>query len=330
MSKIGLSRHSGAEKRRSLRSFSSAAGAAVTPPSILPQVSSPFAQAWAPALISAIGSSLALMLGEAEGRRGPGRERLPFFRLLRPDLHQHLLRAAHDQRPVLPVLQRRDCRTCFRIVRHASNVGLMQVLPQIPTALVLLDYFGIAVFAISGALLAAEKTADLGHLHLLRGGDGRRRRNPARPADRRASILGPHQRDAADLHRRGARHVVRRQAHDRHARCCGSMPAGLGAYATYGAAKAMAFGVAPVPAFVMGVLTACAGGIIRDVLANQPSILMRPELYVTAAALASGLFVGLTLLGTPVWMAAVVSAVAGFALRGTAIARGLSLPAYGD
>ena len=106
--------------------------------------------------------------------------------------------------------------------------------------------------------------------------------------------------------------------------------AGLGAYATYGAAKAMAFGVAPVPAFVMGVLTACAGGIIRDVLANQPSILMRPELYVTAAALASGLFVGLTLLGTPVWMAAVVSAVAGFALRGTAIARGLSLPAYGD
>ena len=38
----------------------------------------------------------------------------------------------------------------------------------------------------------------------------------------------------------------------------------------------------------MGVLTACAGGIIRDVLAGEPSILMRPELYVTAAALAAG------------------------------------------
>ena len=42
----------------------------------------------------------------------------------------------------------------------------------------------------------------------------------------------------------------------------------------------------------MGVLTACAGGIIRDVLAGEPSILMRRELYVTAAALSAGLFVG--------------------------------------
>ena len=71
--------------------------------------------------------------------------------------------------------------------------------------------------------------------------------------------------------------------------------AGLAAYATYGAAKALGYGVAPVPAFAMGVLTACAGGIIRDVLAGEPSILMRPELYVTAAALAAGLLVGLTL-----------------------------------
>src|ERR1700750_208400 len=39
--------------------------------------------------------------------------------------------------------------------------------------------------------------------------------------------------------------------------------AGMAAYATYGSAKALAYGVAPVPAFVMGVLTACAGGIIR-------------------------------------------------------------------
>jgi len=37
----------------------------------------------------------------------------------------------------------------------------MAVPPQIPTALVLLDYFGIAVFAISGALLAAEKKQTL-------------------------------------------------------------------------------------------------------------------------------------------------------------------------
>ena len=56
---------------------------------------------------------------------------------------------------------------------------------------------------------------------------------------------------------------------------------GLASYATYGAAKALNYGVAPVPAFAMGVMTACVGGIIRDVLAGEPSILMRPELYVT-------------------------------------------------
>jgi uncharacterized membrane protein YeiH len=80
----------------------------------------------------------------------------------------------------------------------------------------------------------------------------------------------------------------------------------------------------------MGVLTACVGGIVRDVLAGEPSILMRPELYVTAAALASGLFVGLTLLGASVGAAAMVAIVAGFALRGLAIARGWSLPTYRD
>ena len=96
---------------------------------------------------------------------------------------------------------------------------------------------------------------------------------------------------------------------------------GLAAYATYGAAKALTFGVAPVPAFAMGVLTACLGGIIRDVLAGEPSILMRPELYVTAAALASGLYVGLTLAGAPPGLAALVAGLAGFSLRGAAIAQ---------
>ncbi len=74
---------------------------------------------------------------------------------------------------------------------------------------------------------------------------------------------------------------------------------GLVAYATYGAAKGLAYGVAPVPAFGMGVLTACFGGIIRDLLAEEPSILLRPELYITAAALSSGSTVAFTLCGLP-------------------------------
>ena len=103
---------------------------------------------------------------------------------------------------------------------------------------------------------------------------------------------------------------------------------GLAAYATYGAAKGLAFGVAPMPAMGMGVLTACLGGIIRDVLAGQPSILMRAELYVTAAALSAALMVALLLLGLPATLAGAVAAIAGFALRAGAIWKGWSLPAY--
>ncbi len=103
---------------------------------------------------------------------------------------------------------------------------------------------------------------------------------------------------------------------------------GLAAYATFGAAKALAYGVAPLPAIAMGVLTGCLGGILRDVLAGRPSILMRPELYVTAAALSAALVVGLLLVDVPTMVAGPVAAAAGFALRALAIAKGLRLPAY--
>ncbi len=103
---------------------------------------------------------------------------------------------------------------------------------------------------------------------------------------------------------------------------------GLAAYAVFGAAKALDVGIPPVPAALMGVLTACFGGIIRDVLAGEPSILMRPELYVTAAALASGLYVMLTLAGMDAFAAAMVAAAAGFTLRAAAIRWKLRLPAY--
>lgn len=103
---------------------------------------------------------------------------------------------------------------------------------------------------------------------------------------------------------------------------------GLAAYAVFGSWKALAYGVPPLSAAAMGVFTACLGGIIRDVLAGEPSILLRPELYVTAAALSAGLFILLTLLGVPLLAAAGLAALAGFALRALAIHRGLALPSY--
>src|SRR3712207_5609805 len=104
---------------------------------------------------------------------------------------------------------------------------------------------------------------------------------------------------------------------------------GLAAYTSFGAAKGLAFGVAPIPAIGMGVLTACLGGIIRDVLAGEPSTLLRPELYVTAAALSAGLTVTLLLLGVPGAIAGPAAALAAFALRGAAIRWNISLPSYG-
>lgn len=104
--------------------------------------------------------------------------------------------------------------------------------------------------------------------------------------------------------------------------------AGLAAYSAFGAAKALGYGVPPIPAAMMGVVTACAGGIIRDLLAGEPSILMRPELYVTAAALAASLQVCLTLAGLPTFAAGLIAAAAGFGLRAAAIHWKLGLPAY--
>ncbi len=83
---------------------------------------------------------------------------------------------------------------------------------------------------------------------------------------------------------------------------------GLAAYTVFGAAKALDAGIPPFAAALMGVVTACMGGIIRDVVAGVPSIILRPELYVTAAALASGSFVGATLLGVPAPLPALIGA----------------------
>jgi uncharacterized membrane protein YeiH len=199
-----------------------------------------------------------------------------------------------------------------------------------PTALVYLDYFGIAVFAVSGALLAAEKRQTLVTFFffaVITGVGG----GTVRDLLIGAPVFWVHSNIvlltciAAGL----AVWLTSRRRFANRALLWFDA-AGIAAYATYGAAKALAFSVAPVPAFAMGVMTACVGGIIRDVLAGEPSILMRPELYVTAAALSAGLFVGLALFGVGPWFAAGVAIVAGFALRGAAIARGWSLPQYRD
>ena len=103
---------------------------------------------------------------------------------------------------------------------------------------------------------------------------------------------------------------------------------GIAIYAVFGTWKSLTFGVPLLPAMMMGVITACVGGIIRDVLAGEPSILLKPEIYVTAAALASGLFGLLLWFAIPLFPAAIISAAAGFTLRAMAIWKGWAIPAY--
>lgn len=103
---------------------------------------------------------------------------------------------------------------------------------------------------------------------------------------------------------------------------------GLAAYAVFGAAKALAYNIPVVPAALMGVITACAGGIIRDMMAGVPSIIIRPEIYVTAAALAAALFILLIQFHFPLAWSAGIAGTAGFALRAAAIRWKLALPAY--
>lgn len=108
---------------------------------------------------------------------------------------------------------------------------------------------------------------------------------------------------------------------------------GLAAYAVLGSAKALAYGVPPVPAALMGIITGCVGGIIRDVVAGRPSVIMQPEIYVTAAALSSALTVAgmllVALLALPDAVAWGAAFLAGLALRAAAIRFELALPSYG-
>jgi uncharacterized membrane protein YeiH len=200
--------------------------------------------------------------------------------------------------------------------------------PAMGPALELLDYLGIAVFAASGALVAARRRLTLVTFFFLAVATGIGG-GTLRDLLIGAPVFWMHENATLLICLGAALTIWFAPAAIRAERALVWFDAvELAAYAAYGAAKALAFGAAPLPAFGMGVLTACAGGIIRDLLAGEPSILLRPELYVTAAGLSAGAVVLLMTAGLPAPAAAGLAATAGFALRAAAILKGWSLPAY--
>ena len=59
--------------------------------------------------------------------------------------------------------------------------------------------------------------------------------------------------------------------------------AGLGLFCVTGALKALDFGLGPVPAALMGMLTGIGGGVARDLLAGRVPVVLRSEIYATPA-----------------------------------------------
>ncbi|MEI9419972.1 trimeric intracellular cation channel family protein [Mesorhizobium sp. Cs1299R1N1] len=103
---------------------------------------------------------------------------------------------------------------------------------------------------------------------------------------------------------------------------------GLAAFSVMGAAKGLAITGSPVVSVITGVLTATSGGILRDLLAGEPSVLLRPEIYVTAALAGAAIFTAGDVTGLPPIVSELAGFAAAFAVRGGALRFGWTFPSY--
>ena len=198
-----------------------------------------------------------------------------------------------------------------------------------PFAVIALDYLGVAVFAATGALVASRKQMDLigfGLLATLTGVGG---------GTVRDLVIGRTVFWVADpsylvvclsiaLLLYFVAHLVQR----RYIVLLWMDALGLAAYGVLGAQIATRAGVGPVPAIVLGVVTATFGGTIRDVLSQEQPLILKQEIYATAALAAACVYVALETAGTGGLIAAGAGTVVGFAVRAGAILRGWQLPRY--
>lgn len=103
---------------------------------------------------------------------------------------------------------------------------------------------------------------------------------------------------------------------------------GMGFVAIAGTAKAVSLEASTLIAIIMGVFTATVGGIVRDVLGQEPSVILRKEIYVTAAALGSASYVGLHALLGPGLVVTTTAIGVAVSARLLALATGWSMPVY--
>jgi uncharacterized membrane protein YeiH len=102
--------------------------------------------------------------------------------------------------------------------------------------------------------------------------------------------------------------------------------AGLGLFAVTGAQKALAYGLDPVMAALLGMLTGIGGGMARDVLLAEIPTVLRADLYAVAALAGAAVVVIGSVLQLPSAAVTIAGAILCFGLRLAAIRRGWHLP----
>lgn len=200
---------------------------------------------------------------------------------------------------------------------------------MIPSLVYWLDVIGVAVFAATGALAASRKQMDLigfALLATLTGIGGGTVRDLI--LDKRVFWVADQTYLAICLSVAlvsfFAAHLIAR----RYPLLLWLDAVGLAAYGVLGAHLAMAAGAGAITAAALGVITATFGGVMRDVVSEETPLILKQELYATAALGSAMVY----LAGVALWgvtALAVLAAVAfGFGLRTGAIRWGWSLPRY--
>ncbi len=103
---------------------------------------------------------------------------------------------------------------------------------------------------------------------------------------------------------------------------------GLSVFAVLGAQAALEAESPAIIAIFMGTVTAAFGGIVRDVLLNEPSLLLRQEIYATAALTGAAVYVGAVYLGLGDGASAITAALTTFVIRAAAILFNIQLPKF--
>lgn len=102
---------------------------------------------------------------------------------------------------------------------------------------------------------------------------------------------------------------------------------GLGMFAIGGIERSLAHGIMPSYALVLGVVSACFGGLIADLLSGRvPALLQKGELYATAAALGGGLFLLLLQFSLPHNISLVICVATVVVIRIVSVKRKIELP----